>query len=131
MSKENIKVLCEKYWNEYIFRISYEISPSDYKHLLLDVATFRRDNVEVLLEVISTAIWAKEHHHLTRHIPEPYILMALYSMEPNCKTWSIPTEPKCNLDYRHKSCDLWLYLVCLLQFWKDDGAGFRIWQGPI
>ena len=113
------------------FWVSYKINPLDYEHLLLDIVAFRRDDVEVLLEVIIMVIWAKEHHHLTGHIPEPYIPMALYSTEPIFKTWSIPTEPKHNPDYRHKSCDLWLYLVCLLQFWMDDGVVFRIWQGPI
>ena len=41
----DVKVLADWYRNEYIFRVSYEINPTDYEHLLPDIATFGTDNV--------------------------------------------------------------------------------------
>ena len=131
MNEEDVKVLADWYWNEYIFRVSYEINPTDYEHLLPDIATFGTDNVEVLLEVLSTVIWAKEHHHLTGCIPKPYIPMALYSTKPSFVTWNVPTKLKSNHNYHHKNRDLWVYLVCLPQFWRDNRGEFWIWHGPI
>ena len=39
--------------------------------------------------------------------------------------------PRCHPDYCHKVQDLWLYLMCLVQFWKDDKVEFQIQQGLI
>ena len=108
----------------------YEINPTNYGHLLLNMVAFGSDNMKVLLQGLRTMIWAKEHHHLTECIPKPYIPMALYSTEPSF-IWNIPAEPRHNHEYCHKSRDLLVYLVCLLQFLKHDRVEFRIQQGPI
>ena len=130
LSEEDVKLLANKYRKEYIFWVTYKINPLDYKHLLPDMATFETDNVEVLLQVLGTVIWAKEHHLQTRCIPKPFIPLALYSTQLTF-IWNLPTKPKQNHDCRHKSRDLWMYLVSLLQFWRDDSVEIRIWQGLI
>ena len=118
---------------KYIFWVSYEINPTDYKHLASDVEAFSTDTTEVLLQLIGTIIWAKQHHHFTKQMPDPCIPIQFYSASPSFCCWKVPDEPRRGntSDCRQKSKDHWIYLVCLLQFWKDNIAEFRIWQGLI
>ena len=90
--------------NEYIFQITYEINPDDYDHLATDVKAFGVDTTEVLLQVIGMVIWAKEYHHLTGQMPNPYILVQLYSTAPSYNGWYASDEPGGgDRDFRVKS----------------------------
>ena len=92
LNSKVMEELCQEHRDEFIFQTTYEIDLRKYEHYNYNLKIFGNNANEILLQVIMTCTWAREHYALTRHMPDlhlPYMLWSrLGSQNGRCQASS-------------------------------------------
>ena len=104
-----------------VIQAQIEIDLRRYDHYKDNLKVLGNNAEEILLQVITTCMWAGEYHEKTGQTPDPYLFYMFWAQSLWYDDWDVLTiDDLTTTEYRDKCKERWKYLITLLRFWMDN-----------